>query len=144
MSDAVGQPPEAARLARSTEDLLASLSDLDAAALLRRPAADEWSAWDIAYHVAQIEVWYLAKLCEAAAADAPEAMAHFVEAWRSLRATGLALAARIPAGRLDAAGLLGGVSDWTPRELLGRIADHDEEHAEQARRAAREGTNEPA
>jgi hypothetical protein len=125
-----------ADLAASTTALLAALSGHDEAALARRPAPEEWSAWDIAYHVAQIEVWYVAKLCEAAAASAPDAMARFLAAWSELRAEGLRLAAAIPAERLDQPDLLSGVPDWTPRQLIERIVAHDEEHARQARAAS--------
>ena len=136
MSGDLPAPGEIDALTRSTDELLAALSNLDAEQLLRRPAAGEWSAWDIAYHVAQIEVWYVAKLCEAASADAPEAMARLLAAWQSLRQSGLALARGMPAERLDVPGLLSGVKDWTPRQLLERIAAHDREHAAQARAAA--------
>lgn len=119
-------------LAASTEQVLAALSGCDAEQLLRRPAPEEWSAWDIAYHIAQIEVWYVAKLCEAASPDAPAAMERFLTAWQQLRRFGLALAAQIPPERLDTPGLLSGVPNWTPRQLLERMASHDREHAEQA------------
>jgi hypothetical protein len=128
--------PEVRHLAASTAQVFAALSGLDAEELVRQPAPEEWSAWDIAYHVAQIEVWYLAKLCEAASMDAPAAMERFLEAWRQIRQLGLTLAEQIPRERLDAAGLLTGVPDWTPRQLIERMAAHDREHAEQAIAAA--------
>jgi hypothetical protein len=124
--------PEVRDLAASTEQVFEAISGLDVEQLVRRPAPEEWSAWDIAYHVAQIEVWYVAKLCEAASVDAPAAMERFLEAWQQLRRFGLTLAERIPPERLDAAGLLSGVPDWTPRQLIERMAGHDREHAEQA------------
>jgi hypothetical protein len=130
------QPPDVRALTRSSANLLDALSGLDARRLAQRPAPDEWSAWDIAYHVAQIEVWYFAKLCEAASHDAPAAMARFLTAWQAIRAQGLALVAALPRERLDEAGLLSGVPDWTPRQLLERMAAHDQEHAAQARAAA--------
>lgn len=123
-------------LVASTAELFATLTGLDAEQLNRRPAPDQWSAWDIAYHVAQIEVWYFAKLCEAASGDAPGAMRRFVDAWRQLRVSGIELARAIPQGRIDTAGILSGVPDWTPRALLQAIAAHDREHADQARAAA--------
>jgi hypothetical protein len=131
-------PAEVVALSNSTDTLLDALSGLDAERLNRRPAPGEWSVWDIAYHVAQIEVWYVAKLCEAASADAPAAVARFLEAWQRLRDHALALARSIPAERLDTPGLLSGVPDWTPRRLLEAIAVHDHEHAEQARAASRD------
>jgi hypothetical protein len=127
---------EVADLARSTDELLAALTGLDADGIARRPAPGEWSAWDIAYHVAQIEVWYVAKLCEAATADRVEALRLFVGVWQKARTEGLALANRIPPERLDRTGELGGVPDWTPRQLLERIAAHDREHAAQVLDAA--------
>lgn len=131
-----GGESETERLRRSTAALRDALSHMDAAALTRRPAPDEWNCWDIAYHVAQIEVWYVAKLCEAVSAGAPEAAARFLGVWSALREAAIALAEEVPSERLDRAGLLSGVPDWTPRELIQRIADHDEEHAAQARVAA--------
>ena len=122
-------------LARSTAALQSALTGLDTEMLNRRPAPGEWSAWDIAYHVAQIEVWYVAKLCEASAADASQALARFMELWFAMRAQALALAAEIPDDRLDRAGLLSGVPNWTPRQLVERMAAHDREHAAQARAA---------
>ena len=134
-----GEEPiaEVRDLARSTARLLGAIAGLDAERLTRRPAPGEWSVWDIAYHVAQIEVWYLAKLCEAGSVDAPTAAARFLSAWQQLRAQGLALAGEIAPGRLDEPGLLTGVPDWTPRRLLERMAAHDREHAEQATAAWR-------
>ncbi|MGE0540730.1 MAG: DinB family protein [Dehalococcoidia bacterium] len=127
--------PAIGDLAASTAEVFDALAGLDAGQLVRRPAPDEWSAWDIAYHVAQIEVWYVAKLCEAASDDAPAAMDRFLDAWRQLRRFGLELTERIPAERLDAVGLLSGVPDWTPRQLIERMAAHDLEHAAQANAA---------
>ena len=127
----LGPTPAARDLAQSTARLHDALAHLTAEQLERRPGPGEWSTWDIAYHVAQIEVWYLAKLCEAVAADRAEAFRLFVGLWQTARAEGLALAGRIPSARLDQPGLLGGVPDWTPRELLQRIAAHDREHAAQ-------------
>lgn len=134
--------PEVDALVASTNDLYGTITGLTAEELIRRPAPGEWSAWDIAYHIVQIEVWYLAKLCEASAADTPEAMHNFLDAWRLLRQRGLELARAIPEDRLDTAGLLSGVPNWTPRGLLDAIAAHDREHREQARAAL--GGAEPA
>lgn len=122
-------------LTESADVLSGVLTGGDAGALRRRPAEEEWSAWDVAYHVAQLEIWYVAKLCEAVGADEPEAMARFVAVWRSMREQAVALAREIPDGRLDRRGLLGGVPEWTPRELIERMAVHDAEHTEQAREA---------
>ena len=133
------QSSPAADLAGSTAALASALANLDAVSLMKRPAPGEWSAWDIAYHVAQIEVWYAAKLCEAVAADAPEAMQRFVALWSAIRERALALAALVPPERLDATGLLSGVPDWTPRQLIERMAAHDREHAAQAWAARRGG-----
>jgi hypothetical protein len=130
---------EAAELAPTTEAVQRAFRALDADTLARRPAPQEWSAWDVAYHLAQIEVWYVAKLCEAASAGPAEALARFIEVWSSMRAQGLALAAAIPRERLDVAGLLGGVPDWTPRHLVERIAAHDREHVAQVETAVSGG-----
>jgi hypothetical protein len=119
-------------LAASTAQILGALSGLDAEQLASRPASDAWSAWDIAYHVAQIEVWYVAKLCEAANVDAPAAIEQFLEAWRRLREFALTLVEQIPPEQMDTPGLLSGVPDWTPRQLVERIVAHDREHAQQA------------
>jgi hypothetical protein len=137
MSDADARSPELAELTRSSDALLEALDGLDADQLARRSAPGEWSAWDIAYHVAQMEVWYLAKLCEAASSSAPEAMREFVARWRSQRQKALALAGDIPHERLDTPGLLGSVPDWTPRQLLERMAAHDREHTAQVQAAVR-------
>src|SRR5262245_44102583 len=96
--------PVVRSLAQSTARLLDALSGLDAEALRRRPEPEAWSAWDIAYHVAQIEVWYFAKLCEAASTDGPGAMERFLRGWRRLRTQGLALAEEVPEERLDRPG----------------------------------------
>jgi hypothetical protein len=137
MSDAQNGQPGPAELMGSTNALLAALSGLDEERLARRAAPGEWSAWDVAYHVAQMEVWYLAKLCEAAFSSAPEAMGEFVASWRSQRQMTLALAGAIPPERLDTPGLLGGVPNWTPRQLLARMAAHDREHTAQVQAAVR-------
>ncbi|MGH2586708.1 MAG: DinB family protein [Dehalococcoidia bacterium] len=136
-TNSAGEPaPEVRDLARSTARLHGALSGLDAEQLARRPAAEEWSAWDIAYHIAQMEVWYFAKLCEATAIDPTAAMERFLAGWQQLRVQGLALAGEIAPARLDRPGLLGGVPDWTPRQLLDRMAAHDREHTEQAKAAS--------
>jgi uncharacterized damage-inducible protein DinB len=122
-------------LARSTAMLRSALSGLDNDALNRRPARGEWSAWDIAYHIVQLEVWYLAKLCEATTRQPSQAMERFVQLWLEMRARALSMAAELAPDRCDAEGLLTGVPDWTPRRLLERMADHDREHAAQARAA---------
>lgn len=137
--DPIAGPPERAALIRSTSMLRDALAGLDASQLDRRRGAGEWSAWDIAYHITQIEIWYLAKLCEASSTDRSEALDRFVEAWRSVREASLALAGELPAERLDRPGLLGGVPDWTARDLLERMAAHDIEHAQQAAAASGRG-----
>jgi hypothetical protein len=128
--------PEVIDLARSSDEIQRALAGFDAEQLARRPAPGEWSAWDIAYHLAQIEVWYFAKLCEAASDDPPSALARFMRALGQMRSAGVAVASAIPEERLDTPGLLGGVPDWTPRQLLERIAAHDREHAAQVIAAA--------
>ena len=123
-------------LARSTDMLRSALSGLDNDTLGRRPAPGEWSAWDIAYHMVQLEVWYLAKLCEATTQEPSQAMDRFMQLWSEMRARSLSMAAEVSPDRLDAEGLFTGVPDWTPRLLLERMAAHDREHAVQARAAA--------
>jgi hypothetical protein len=135
MSDMDEASRLAAQLAASTEAVQDAFHGLDAAALSRRPGQEEWAAWDVAYHVAQIEVWYIAKLCEAASDGPAEALVRFMALWTAMRAQALALAAAIPAERLDVPGLLTSVPDWTPRELVERIAGHDLEHVAQVRAA---------
>jgi hypothetical protein len=132
MNDATELPPEIVEIGGSSDAIFAALYGLDGEQLMRRPAPGEWSAWDIAYHVAQIEVWYFAKLCEAAFPNPADAMRAFVLYWRSQRQQGLAVAGDIPLERLDTPALLGGVPEWTPRQLLERMAAHDREHADQA------------
>jgi hypothetical protein len=136
MTDEYNEPSGEARgLARSTARLSNALTGLDTESLARRPSPNEWNAWDVAYHVAQMEVWYFAKLCEATSDDPAEAMRRFLNAWRQLRIEGIALAGGIPPEGLDRAGVLSGVPDWTPRQLLERIAAHDREHAAQVEAA---------
>jgi hypothetical protein len=122
-------------LSVSTADLVDALSGLMDEALARRPAPEEWSAWDIAYHVAQIEVWYIAKLCEAAAGGPAAALTRFTDVFAGMRARALDLVRALPPERLDAPGQLTGVPDWTPRDLVERMAAHDHEHAAQTRTA---------
>lgn len=90
-----------------------------------------WSAWEVAYHLLDIERWYIAKLCEASAADRAEALARFVAVWARLRDEAIALARDVPAERLHVAGLLSGVPDWTPGGLIASMSAHDREHAAQ-------------
>ena len=130
------------RLVASTADVLACLGGLSQDELERRPPDGGWNAWEIAYHLFDIERWYIAKLCEATAHDRAQALTRFVEVWRRLREQTLALADVVPPERLDTQGLLSGVPDWTPRRLLDAIAAHDHEHAAQAR-AARAGIINP-
>jgi hypothetical protein len=87
---------------------------------------------------AEIEVWYLATLCEAASTGPAQALAAFGDAWQRLRAESLALASTIPEERLNREGQLSGVPDWTPRQLLERIAAHDDEHTVQVDAAIRD------
>jgi hypothetical protein len=122
-------------LSSSTADLADALGGLTDAALTLRPAPEAWSAWDIAYHVAQIEVWYIAKLCEAAGGGPAAALARFLELFAGMREEALALVHALPPERLDEPGQLTGVPDWTPRLLVERMAAHDHEHAAQARTA---------
>lgn len=119
-------------LLRSGEALAAAFADIDAPSLLQRPAAGEWSAWDIAYHVAQIEIWYYAKLCEAVYPDPVAAVRHFLAGWQELRVRAVALAEQLPTARLAQRGLLTGVPEWSAHDLLERVAAHDLEHAAQA------------
>lgn len=128
------QPPPSALpdLATTAATLRAALTVPDAASLSRRPTPEAWAIWDIAYHVAQIEVWYVAKLCEAANVAPVEAMARFLDAWSALRREAVAVAAAVPPERMDQLGLLSGVPDWTPRFLVEQIAAHDREHTAQA------------
>ena len=51
----------------------------------------------------------------------------------------LTLAGQVPSERMDTPGLLTGVPDWTPRQLVERMAAHDREHARQAAEAAGAG-----
>lgn len=125
-----------ADLAASKAALETAFDNLDSTAL-RRPAPGEWSAWDIAYHVAQIEVWYLAKLCEASSSDPLAALDEFLAVWDLMRSRALGLASRLATERLDEQGALSGVPDWTPRRLVERMAAHDREHAEQVTAARR-------
>jgi hypothetical protein len=122
----------AAALLAGRADVLAALAAAGRD-VTRRPPDGGWSAWEIAYHLFDIERWYLAKLCEAASPDRPAALARFVQAWSELREASVALAGRIPAEQLDRPGLLSGVPEWTPRGLLEIIASHDHEHAAQIR-----------
>jgi hypothetical protein len=122
--------------------VLAAYAHITAAELDRRPQDGGWSAWEVAYHLLDIERWYIAKLCEATAPDRAAALARLLGVWAQLREETLALARAVPPARLDRAGLLSGVPDWTPRRLLGAITAHDHEHAAQVR-AAR-GTQPPA
>ncbi len=125
--------PEA--LAAGRAAALAAFAHMTEAELDRRLADGEWSAWEIAYHLLDIERWYIAKLCEATAPDRTAALARLLAVWARLREETLALARELPAERLDQPGLLSGVPDWTPRRLLVAIATHDHEHAAQVRAA---------
>jgi hypothetical protein len=102
----------------------------------QRPADGGWNAWEIAYHLFDIERWYIAKLCEASTSDRPAALQRFLAVWSRLRDEAAAIAADIPAERMDVPGLLSGVPDWTPRLLIDAMAAHDHEHAAQVRDAA--------
>ena len=119
------------QLASGRDQLLDLLYGLDGDAITRRPAPGSWNIWEIAYHLFDIERWYIAKLCEAVSADQPAALRQFIGAWAKLRDITLELSAIVPPERLDQPGLLSGVPDWTPRALLQMIADHDNEHGGQ-------------
>lgn len=135
----MGESAELSALEAGRGQVLEAFARMHAAELDGAEAAGEWTAWEIAYHLLDIERWYIAKLCEAAAADRVEALARFMAVWARLRDETLALAHDLPPERLDVAGLLSGVPDWTPRSLLDAIAAHDREHAAQIG-AARRGT----
>lgn len=124
-------PRDATALTAGTEAVLRAFAGLTDDELALRPAPGEWNAWEIAYHLLDIERWYLAKLCEAVSDGPAEALARFMQVWARLRAETAALAAALPADRLDTPGLLSGVPDWTPRTLLAAIAAHDREHVGQ-------------
>ena len=117
---------------QSRAAVLAALDSLTVEEAERRPAAGDWNVHEIAYHLLDMERWYIAKLCEAVGRDQPDTLARFIAIWARLRDETIALARELPAARLDTAGLLGGVPDWTPRRLLDMIAAHDAEHAAQA------------
>ncbi len=122
-------------LAAGRAAVLAACAQVSAAELDRRPPDGGWSAWEVAYHLLDIERWYIAKLCEATAPDRTAALARLLGIWARLREETIALARAVPPERLDRAGLLSGVPDWTPRRLLRAIATHDHEHAAQVRAA---------
>jgi hypothetical protein len=124
-----------AGLDAGTRAVLAAFDGLSGDDLDRRPRDGEWSAWQIAYHLFDIERWYIAKLCEAMAPDRATALERFMAIWRRLREESVELARAIPEERLDEAGLLQGVPDWTPRGLIEAMAVHDADHAAQARAA---------
>ncbi|MER3419462.1 MAG: hypothetical protein C4290_02590 [Chloroflexota bacterium] len=120
-------------LAAGRAAVLAAYAQITAAELDRRPPGEGWSAWEVAYHLLDIERWYIAKLCEATTSDRAAALARLLTVWTQLREETLALAHAVPPERLDRPGLLSGVPDWTPRRLLAAIAAHDHEHAAQVR-----------
>ena len=122
-------------LRQSTALVQAAFFGLGERDLIHRPAEGEWNAWEIAYHLLDIERWYVAKLCEAATSSRTGALERFLAVWSRLREETIALAREIPEARLDQAGLLSGVPDWTPRGLLAAIAAHDHGHAAQVREA---------
>lgn len=112
--------------------VLAALRGLTVEDAAARPADGGWSAWEIAYHLFDIERWYIAKLCEAVAPGRSDALDRFITIWSWLREESIRLARAIPAQRLSETGLLSGVPDWTPAGLIAAIAAHDREHAAQA------------
>ncbi len=116
-------------------DSMAALARVPAAEIVLRPAGGGWNAREIAYHLFDIERWYIAKLCEAATPNQAAALSRFMEIWSRLRDEAILLAAEIPDERLDQPGLLTGVPEWTPRSLIAAMAAHDREHAAQARAA---------
>lgn len=117
-------------LQRSRREVLEAFAAVGAD-IERRPADGGWNAWEIAYHLLDMERWYIAKLCEAVAPDRPAALACFLQVWSRLRDEALTLVGAIPTDRLDTSSLLSGVPDWTPRALLAAMATHDREHAAQ-------------
>lgn len=139
MTDAAG------RLRADGNELRATFSTIDEAAITRRPPGG-WSVWEIAYHLMDMERWFLAKVCEAASGSRAEALTHFVLQWSRLREDVATRLQTMPADRMDVPGLLSGVPGWTPRALLAVMAAHDREHLAQIRAAARgeEGADVPS
>ena len=131
------------RLSAGGAEVLAAFAGMDAATATRQPADGGWDARSVAYHLLDIERWYIAKLCEAVTDDPASALQRFLAVWQRLRAETIALAAALSPDRLGTPGLLSGVPGWTPALLLKTIAQHDAEHAEQvaALRAAAETTD---
>lgn len=132
---------EVGPLEEGREDVLDALCGASEHDLMRRPADGGWNAWEVAYHLLDIERWHIAKLCEAATGDRAEALARFAAIWSRLRDEAIALTRAVPEERLDTLGLLTGIPDWTPRRLITAIAVHDHAHAAQIR-AAMSGTGE--
>lgn len=126
-------------LGDSTARVLDALAAASEEEVTARAAAGDWSAWEIAYHLFDIERWYVAKLCEAVAGSRAEALTRFVAGWRALRRETEELVAALPPDRLDRPGILSGVPAWTPRTLVEAIAAHDREHAAQALAARARG-----
>lgn len=131
--------PEIDGLERGRTAVLASLAGLTDEELAARVAEGEWNAWEIAYHLFDIERWYIAKLCEAVSGSRTEALERLIGIWARLRDEAISLANEIPSERLDQPGLLSGVPDWTPRGLLEAMAVHDREHTDQVQAARRSG-----
>jgi hypothetical protein len=129
---AMEQQPLFDSLLTSRDDALAAFNEIGRR-VAQRPADGGWSPWELAYHLFDIERWYVAKLCEASVPDQPAALQRFLAVWSRLREEAAAIAAEIPPERMDVAGLLSGVPDWTPRLLIEAITAHDREHAAQVR-----------
>jgi hypothetical protein len=129
---AMEQQPLFDSLLTSRDDAMAAFSEIGRQ-IEQRPADGGWSPWEVAYHLFDIERWYIAKLCEASATDRPAALQRFLAVWSRLRDKAAAIAAGIPPERMDVAGLLSGVPDWTPRLLLEAMEAHGHEHAAQVR-----------
>ena len=70
--------PEVTGLEAGRAAVLAALAGLTDAELARRPPDGGWNGWEIAYHLFDIERWYVAKLCEAATADRAAALSRYM------------------------------------------------------------------
>ncbi|MBI3969521.1 MAG: DinB family protein [Chloroflexi bacterium] len=121
------------RALAAADEVVRAFADLSPDEVHRRPAPGEWSPWEMVYHLASAEVWWVAKLCEATAPDRHVATARLLDLWRTLRTAAFEYAGELDPGRLDQPGQLTGVPDWTPRILLESFVTHAQEHAQQLR-----------